>query len=129
MINNTGAKRTVLLVEDFDDTRLMMKIMLETQGYRVVEAVDGQEAVEFARHECPDLILMDISLPVLDGLSATRLIREIEGICDVPIVAVTAHCREGIHAEAFAAGCNEFIPKPIDFNKLDNILGRFLAQA
>ncbi len=127
MIKGNGAERTILLVEDFDDTRLMMKMMLETQGYRVVEAVDGREAVEFARHECPDLILMDVSLPVLDGLSATRLIRKIEEICDVPIVAVTAHCRDGIHAEALDAGCNEFMPKPIDFNKLDNILGRFLA--
>jgi len=122
----TTPGRTVLVVEDFEDNRFMMRRLLEMSGYRVVEAVNGQEAVDIAQREEPDLILMDLSLPLLDGLSATRRIREQVALRKVPIVAVSAHDTADFHAEALAAGCNEYVTKPIDFDQLENLLNRLL---
>ena len=113
---------TVLVVEDFEDNRFMMRRLLEMSGYRVVEAVNGQQAVETARRERPDIILMDLSLPMLDGLAATRRIREQDGLSSVPIVAVSAHDSADFHAEALAAGCDEYVTKPIDFDQLVQLL-------
>src|SRR5438105_15758832 len=114
-----GGVKTILLVEDFADSRFMMRRLLELDGYRVVEATTGREAVECARRECPDLILMDLSLPEMDGLTATRLIRELESLCDVPIIAVSAHDEATFHTRARAAGCDEYVTKPVDFDRLD----------
>lgn len=119
------ASKTVLLVEDFPDSRFMMRRLLELSGYRVVEAGDRREAVEFATRERPDLILMDLGLPVLDGLSATKLIRQSENLCDVPIIAVTAHDAEEFHRAAEAAGCDGYVTKPVDFDLLENVMGRY----
>ena len=119
---------TVLVVEDFEDNRFMMRRLLETSGYHVIEAVNGQEAVEAATRERPDLILMDLSLPMLDGLSATRRIREQDGLSRVPIVAVSAHDTTDFHADALAAGCNEYVTKPIDFDQLESLLKRLLGK-
>ena len=116
--------KTVMVVEDFEDNRFMMRRLLEMSGYRVVEAVNGQEAVEIALRERPDLILMDLSLPLLDGLAATRRIREQPDLRQVPIVAVSAHDTADFHADALAAGCNEYVTKPIDFDQLDSLLQR-----
>jgi two-component system cell cycle response regulator DivK len=121
--DDKGAK-TVLLVEDFSDSRFMMRQLLEMNGYKVVEAKDGREAVEFARRECPDLILMDLSLPEMDGLTATKLIRQLEGLCDTPIIALTAHDAEQFHDIAMAAGCDEYVTKPVDFDLLEVVVGR-----
>src|SRR5918997_6145414 len=110
-----GNNHTVLVVEDFEDNRFMMRRLLEMSGYRVVEAVNGEQAVEVARRERPGLILMDLSLPLLDGLAATRRIRQHEDLRDVPIVAVSAHDTADFHADALAAGCNDYVTKPIDF--------------
>ena len=129
MSANNGGRPTVLVVEDFDDTRFMLKMMLEMSGYHVIEAINGQEAVDCARVASPDLILMDIGLPVLDGLSATRLIREGEDFGRVPIVAVTANATEDLPAQVRAAGCDEYMPKPIDFGKLSDLLSRYLPRA
>jgi len=115
---------TVLVVEDFEDNRFMMRRLLEMSGYRVVEAVNGQQAVETARRERPAIILMDLSLPMLDGLAATRRIREQDGLARVPIVAVSAHDSADFHAEALAAGCDEYVTKPIDFDHLVQLLNR-----
>ncbi len=120
---------TVLVVEDFADNRFMLRRLLEMSGYRVVEAVDGREAVEKAGSERPDLILMDLSLPRLDGLDATRCIRELSGLDKIPIVAVSAHDTNDFHTEALAAGCNEYVTKPIDFDELENTLKRLLATS
>ena len=117
--------KTVLLVEDFDDSRYMMRRLLEMSGYRVIEATNGREAVEFARRECPDLILMDLSLPVMDGISATRYIRELENICEVPIIAVSAYDTDDIYEAARKAGCNEYMTKPVDYDHLDRVMGQF----
>lgn len=119
-------QRTVLVVEDFEDNRFMMRRLLEMSGYRVVEAENGEQAIERALTERPDLILMDLSLPVLDGLAATRGIRRQPDSQSVPIVAVSAHDTADFHAEALAAGCNEYVTKPIDFDELENLLTRLL---
>jgi two-component system, cell cycle response regulator DivK len=123
-----GASPLVLVVEDFEDNRFMMRRLLEMSGYRVVEAVNGNQAVEAASREQPDIILMDLSLPLLDGLAATRRIREQQGTRRVPIVAVSAHDSADFHAEALAAGCNEYVTKPIDFDQLVNLLQRLTAK-
>jgi CheY-like chemotaxis protein len=115
-----------LVVEDFEDSRFMMRQLLEMAGHRVVEATDGEEAVKLAVVERPELILMDLSLPKLDGLAATRKIREQRGLGHVPIVAVSAHDSPGSRKEALAAGCNEYVAKPIDFDQLSALLNRLL---
>jgi two-component system, cell cycle response regulator DivK len=97
-------------------------------GYRVVEAVNGKQAVDLAAQEHPDIILMDLSLPMLDGLAATRRIREQNSLARVPIVAVSAHDSADFHAEALAAGCNEYVTKPIDFDQLVSLLDRLLKK-
>ena len=122
-------QRTVLVVEDFEDNRFMMRRLLEMSGYRVVEAENGEQAIERALTERPDLILMDLSLPVLDGLAATRGIRLQPHSQGVPIVAVSAHDTADFHAEALAAGCNEYVTKPIDFDELENLLARLLGAS
>ncbi|HKP72387.1 MAG TPA: response regulator [Pyrinomonadaceae bacterium] len=119
---------TVLVVEDFADNRFMMRRLLEMSGYHVIEAVNGREAVEMAERDRPDLILMDLSLPQLDGLDATRRIRELDGLGSVPIVAVSAHDTSDFHADALAAGCNEYITKPIDFDQLEATLKKLSAK-
>jgi CheY-like chemotaxis protein len=88
--------------------------------------VNGRQAVEKAQSERPDIILMDLSLPMLDGLAATRQIRTYDGLGKVPIVAVSAHDSADFHAEALAAGCNEYVTKPIDFDQLVQLLSRLM---
>src|SRR5919109_447413 len=109
MSQPNGAEITVLVVEDFEDNRFMLRRLLEMSGYRVIEAVNGKQAVDFALSESPDVILMDLSLPMLDGLAATRRIREKQTMRHVPIVAVSAHDSSDFHAEALAAGCDAYV--------------------
>ncbi|HEY6121612.1 MAG TPA: response regulator [Pyrinomonadaceae bacterium] len=116
----------VLLVEDTEDNRFMMRRLLEMSGYEVVEARNGEEAVQMAKEKRPQIILMDLSLPIIDGLAATRRIRALPNFEDVPIVAVSAHDTADFHAEAMAAGCNSYITKPIDFGELESLIGRLL---
>lgn len=123
--NNTF---TVLLVEDTEDNRFMMRRLLEMTGYRVVEAMNGEEAVNLARTEMPQLILMDLSLPVIDGLAATRLIRKLPELKSTPIIAVSAHDTSDFQSEAIQAGCNRYITKPIDFNELEGLIAELLSQ-
>jgi two-component system cell cycle response regulator DivK len=119
---------TIMVVEDFEDNRFMMRRLLEMSGYRVLEAVNGEEAVILARSERPGLILMDLSLPQLDGLAATRRIRQHAELRNVPIVAVSAHDTADFHADALAAGCNDYVTKPIDFDQLEELLNRLLPR-
>jgi CheY-like chemotaxis protein len=128
MDETNDSRRVVLVVEDFEDNRFMMRRLLEMSGYRVVEAVNGNQAVEAAASEHPDIILMDLSLPMLDGLAATRRIRTQDGLRKVPIVAVSAHDSADFHAEALAAGCNEYVTKPIDFDQLVQLLDRLTGK-
>ena len=122
------ARRTILVVEDFEDNRFLMRRLLEMSGYYVIEATNGQEAIVVAEREKPDLILMDLSLPLLDGLAATRRIRKCETLKLTPIVAVSAHDTTDYHTEALEAGCNDYVTKPIDFDQLESVIGRFLEN-
>ena len=125
-MQNTNS--TVMVVEDYDDTRLLLRQVLEMKGYRVVEAATGWEVLEVACREHPDLILMDLNLPVLDGLIATDLLRTYEGLRDVPIVAMTAYDTPAHRADAADAGCAEYLAKPIDFGQLDKLLNRLIVR-
>jgi CheY-like chemotaxis protein len=106
----------------------MMRRLLEMEGYRVVEARNGEEAVNVAKNEKPALILMDLSLPIIDGLAATKLIRRIPEFKDVPIIAVSAHDIADFQEEALTAGCNSYITKPIDFGELENLISELLPH-
>lgn len=121
-----SAPLTVLVVEDYEDTRHLMRIELEQRGFRIVEATNGEEAVEAAVRERPPIILMDIGLPVLDGINATRALRQREETRDSLIVAVTAHHESEYRAKALEAGCNAYVTKPIDFDWLRDLLDRLL---
>lgn len=118
---------TILLVEDTEDNRFMMRRLLEMTGYRVIEAMNGEEAVKLAESESPQLILMDLSLPIIDGLAATRLIRKLPHFETTPIIAVSAHDTSDFQMEAIHAGCNSYITKPIDFNELEEMIAKLLA--
>ena len=120
---------TVLLVEDTEDNRQMMGRLLEMSGFKVVEATNGQEAVEAAARVNPKIILMDLSLPFIDGLAATRRIRNLPGFDNVPIVAVSAHDTADFHHEALAAGCDAYLTKPIDFSELEAVMRRMMSRA
>jgi two-component system, cell cycle response regulator DivK len=117
----------LLLVEDTEDNRFMMRRLLEMTGYCVVEARNGEEAVTLAQDITPALILMDLSLPIIDGLAATRLIRQLPALQKTPIIAVSAHDTADFQAEALAAGCNSYITKPIDFSELEQLIAKLLA--
>jgi CheY-like chemotaxis protein len=121
--------RTIMVVEDYDDTRLLLKQWLEGLGYSVLEATNGQEAIDIADRERPDLILMDLDLPILDGIAATQHIRQQPELERVPIVAVTAYPMSYSHVKAFAKGCDEYMRKPIDISELERIVSRYLAAA
>jgi len=116
----------IMVVEDYDDTRLLLKQLFEGLGYGVLEASNGQEAVDIAEKEHPDLILMDLDLPILDGIAATQRIRQQTDLEHVPIVAVTAYPMSYTHVKAFAKGCNEYMAKPIDISELTEVVNRYL---
>lgn len=119
----------ILVAEDYDDIRNLIKMLLQNKGHRVMEAANGQEAVELAARERPDLILMDLNMPIMDGIEATHALRERSEMAQVPIVAVTAHCGDGDwERKARAAGCDDCVAKPVNFDVLDNVLARFLPK-
>lgn len=122
------AKPSVMVVEDFDDTRQLIALELRKAGYEVVELSDGREAVEAVRRRCPDLVLLDLSLPGCDGLSAAFRMREVGAMCHVPIVACTAHDAALHRDAALAAGCDEYLTKPLDMERLKEVVGRLLAE-
>jgi CheY-like chemotaxis protein len=117
---------TVLLVEDTEDNRQMMRRLLEMSGFRVVEALNGREAVAVAAEVKPKIILMDLSLPFVDGLAATRQIRKLPELRDVPIVAVSAHDTADFHSQALDAGCNAYVTKPVHYPELEDLVNSLL---
>lgn len=119
--------KKVLIAEDYADTRSFMKFLLEGYGYQVMEATDGQEAVRKVKDQKPDLVLMDVAMPVMDGLTATRLIREFEGTAKLPIIAVTAY-GQSFYRQAIEAGCDDLINKPLDFDSLEPVLHQYLSH-
>lgn len=116
----------VLVVEDYEDTRHFMRLALEDRGYRVCEAENGQQAVAIAGRERPNAILMDISMPVLNGLTATARIRQHDSLPKIPIVALTAHNEADLRDGAQACGFTAYATKPIDFDWLDDLIRRLL---
>lgn len=118
----TNSTRTVLVVDDFDDTRLLLRTWLERRGFRVIEAENGLQAVDQAENESPDLIIMDMQMPQLDGLSATRRIRNLKSRGSVPIVAVSAYGADQFREQALAAGCNEYVSTPFEPATLEGII-------
>ena len=116
----------LLLVEDFEDTRLFMRLELEDQGFIVFEAENGEVAVDTAIREKPDVILMDLTLPLMDGFAATKLIRQDEQLKDVPIIAVTAHQEDDFRSDAKASGFDAYVTKPIDVNWLKELIAGLL---
>lgn len=116
----------ILLVEDNEMNRDMLSRRLLKQGFEMVIAVDGEQAVALARSEAPDLILMDISLPGLDGWEATRLLKAMPETRSIPIIALTAHAMAGDREKSLAAGCNDYDTKPIDFRRLLEKIQGFL---
>ena len=112
----------VLLVEDVEDTRLFMRLELENHGFIVIEAADGKTAVELAEREKPEVILMDLSLPVMDGFDATKLIRQSDQLKSVPIIAITAHSETNFRNGAKDSGFDAYVTKPIDINWLKELI-------
>jgi two-component system, cell cycle response regulator DivK len=116
---------TILVVEDYDDTRRLYKLMLEDEGFRVLEAADAYKAAALVKKELPNLILMDMSMPGMDGVSATRLIRGMFEARNITIIGITAYGNL-YNEKAMAAGCNSIISKPIDLNKLNSIISLYV---
>ena len=117
---------TILVVEDYEDTSLAMRLALEHKGYHIVEASDGEQAVRLAASARPEVVLMDLSLPVLDGFAAAERIRANPELKETVIVAVTAHHDADLRARALATGCNAFVTKPIDFEWLGDLIANLL---
>lgn len=120
-------KFLILVVDDSADNVAVISLDLQHQGYRVVTASNGEDGVTVATQTLPNLILMDINLPTLDGLGATRRIREIDGLRDVPIVAITAFGTEGFQRAAYDAGVSGYLTKPIDFDRMHQLVARLLS--
>jgi CheY-like chemotaxis protein len=113
----------VLVVEDSSDTRQMLKRALELKGYRVIEAGDGREALELAKAYLPHLMIIDLNLPVIDGLETIKHVRLMKGpLGQVPIVVITAYDVYGMEEAAHEAGCNAYVSKPLDLGELDKSL-------
>lgn len=120
-------KTIILIVEDQPDSRDFMKALMESYGYQVIEAADGEEAVQLAHYGKPNLILMDISMPEMDGLTAIKIIRETLDKSKMPIIAVTAHGK-ALNKLLLEAGCNDIVNKPVDFDTLQPAIERYLVH-
>lgn len=105
--------KKILIIEDNDNNLYLLKFLIENLGHEVVDARDGQSGVNKAIEEKPDIILMDIQLPIMDGYETTRQIRSIEGFQDIPIIAITSYAMVGDREKTLAAGCTDYIEKPI----------------
>lgn len=116
-----------MIVEDYDDTRSLLKYILEHYGYNIIEAVNGVEAVKKVEESFPDLIFMDLAMPLMDGLTATEEIRKTENGKNIPIIALTTHSQQ-LHEKAIEAGCDDFISKPIDFQSLESLLSKYFGE-
>jgi CheY-like chemotaxis protein len=122
MTSSNDGQRTILVVDDFDDTRLLLRTWLQKKGYRVIEAQNGRQAVAEAASGQPDLIIMDVEMPELDGLSATRKIRTLANSEELPIVVVSAYGADQFRDDALAAGCNEYVSTPFEPDHLEKLI-------
>jgi CheY-like chemotaxis protein len=122
------SQKTVLFVEDNDDTRRIYSTFFRHHGYHVLEAANGQEGVQLARESRPDVVVMNLSMPVIDGISATSLIKEHEVTAGIPIVVCTAFVREDGSDLAFAAGCDAYLEKPAEPSRVLEEVERLVAK-
>lgn len=118
-------KKTILVVDDTEWNRDLIVQLLEDE-YTVLQAIDGEQGVRVAEHDKPDLILMDLGMPVMDGWEATRKIKSNDALKRIPIIAVTSHAMVGDEIEARKAGCDDYLPKPIDEEELLRKIKKFL---
>lgn len=126
-VQSVPGKYLILVVDDSADNVAVMSLHLQDAGYRVVTASNGEEAISVATQTLPHLILMDISMPQLDGLGATRRIRDHDALRDVPVVAVTAFGTEGFQRAAYDVGVSGYLTKPIDFERMQQLVARLLS--
>ncbi|MGB7921655.1 MAG: response regulator [Pyrinomonadaceae bacterium] len=126
MNEKTANCPTILVVDDNEDVRSMIRFWLEERGYCVAQAANGEMGVDVALRERPDVIVMDICMPHLDGFTAARRIRAHEQLREIPILAISAHDVDELHSAAIDAGCFDLLGKPIDSDKLENALNRLL---
>ncbi len=120
--------KRILYIEDNPDNRLLIRRVLQAEGYEVLEAVDGQSGMQRAAEVQPDLILMDINLPEIDGYEVTARLKQLPGLSRIPIIAVTANVMKGDREKTLAAGCDGYIQKPIDIDLLPEQIERFLKK-
>lgn len=124
----TKGIRTILVVEDYKDVRQMLKILLESEHFRVLEAATGSEALTVIKKGRPDAILMDLALPGFDGFETIRRIRKIDGFQNTPIIVLTAYSGPSMYETALRAGSDYFMAKPIDFDELAQLLKQILVK-
>jgi two-component system cell cycle response regulator DivK len=121
--------KRILIVEDQEDNRVIMRDVLSTAGYDLIEALNGEDGVKLAQSERPDLILMDIQLPLMDGYEATRRIKGFADLKSIPIIAVTSYALSGDEAKARAAGCDGYVAKPFSPRELLATVREYLPDA
>ena len=119
---------TILYIEDNIDNRTLVRRVLQIEGYRVMEAESGFKAFEILRSEIPDLVLMDINLPDMDGYEITTRLKQMPSLAGVPVIAMTANVMKGDREKTLAAGCDGYISKPIDIDTLPSQIARFLRK-
>ena len=120
--------RKILLVEDNEMNRDMLSRRLERKGFKVVIAIDGQAGIDMASTSSPDIILMDLSLPIIDGWEATHQIKADPATQSIPVIALTAHAMAGDEQKALGAGCDDYDTKPVNFNRLLDKIGNLLGN-
>ena len=128
MAQRTDTGATILVAEDDEDNRFTLQVLLEMRGYRVLTAANGHEAIGIAERERPNIILMDLRMPLLNGLAATRQLRQHGDarLRQIPILALSAYDPAQHRAVAIAAGCNDYVTKPVDYDRLENLIETFL---
>jgi two-component system cell cycle response regulator DivK len=119
---------TILYIEDNFDNRMLVRRVLEAEGYRLVEAEDGIQGISWLQSETPDLVLMDINLPEVDGYEVTKRLKELPSMAEVPVIAMTANVMKGDREKTIAAGCDGYISKPIDIDSLPEQIAKFLGK-
>ncbi|HZY45909.1 MAG TPA: response regulator [Anaerolineae bacterium] len=120
--------KQILYIEDNSDSRTLVRRVLQSEGYVVREAPDGRTGLQMAAEQRPDLVLMDINLPEVDGYEVTARLKQLAGMSQVPVIAVTANVMKGDREKTLAAGCDGYIQKPIDIDTLSNQIEHFLTR-
>jgi len=120
--------KNVMVVEDNEKNRKLMRVVLKSKGYNVIEAATGEEAINTLKKHKPDIILMDIQLPGIDGITLVKQIKADANTNDIPIIAVTAYAMKGDEQKILSSGCNGYISKPIDTRELPNIIEQYLRK-